>query len=124
MTAGGAPCPSCGKAVRAGARFCGGCGATLAARCPGCGAPVEDDSARFCELCGSPLAAPTASQSSEQRPSIAPPAPAPSGKGGGAPGIPRSFGAGRYEVSRFLGADRGYVLAYDLGDRSESMTHE
>ncbi|MGZ4758297.1 MAG: PAS domain S-box protein, partial [Acidimicrobiales bacterium] len=28
------------------------------------------------------------------------------------------------EVGRFLGADRGYVLAYDLGDRSESMTHE
>ena len=28
------------------------------------------------------------------------------------------------EVARFLGADRGYVLAYDLGDRSESMTHE
>jgi PAS domain S-box-containing protein len=28
------------------------------------------------------------------------------------------------EVARFLGADRGYVLTYDLGDRSESMTHE
>ncbi len=28
------------------------------------------------------------------------------------------------EVGRFLGADRSYVLAYDLGDRSESMTHE
>ncbi len=28
------------------------------------------------------------------------------------------------EVGRFLGADRAYVLAYDLGDRSESMTHE
>ncbi len=28
------------------------------------------------------------------------------------------------EVARFLGADRGYVLSYDLADRSESMTHE
>ena len=28
------------------------------------------------------------------------------------------------EIARFLGADRGYVLAYDLADRSESMTHE
>ena len=28
------------------------------------------------------------------------------------------------ETSRFLGADRGYVLSYDLTARSESMTHE
>ena len=42
MTASGAPCPSCGKALRPGARFCGGCGATLAAACPACGLQYDD----------------------------------------------------------------------------------
>ena len=28
------------------------------------------------------------------------------------------------EIARYLGADRGYVLSYDLASRSESMTHE
>ena len=116
MTAGGAPCPSCGKAVRPGARFCSGCGTTLVTGCPACGAPVEDTAARFCELCGLPLAAPGASRSSEPRPSIAPQAPAsPPASGGG--GVPKSFGAGRYEVSRFLG-EGGRKRVYQAYDRA------
>ena len=44
-------CASCGRTNRAGARFCGGCGASLAPRCPACGAAGEPDS-RFCDACG------------------------------------------------------------------------
>jgi double zinc ribbon protein/protein kinase-like protein len=117
VTVSGAPCPSCGKAVRPGARFCGGCGSTLAPACPGCGTAVDDVTARFCEHCGSPLAGPAASQPSELRPAVAPLAPAPSGTGGGAPGLPRSFGAGRYEVSRFLG-EGGRKRVYQAYDRA------
>jgi len=49
-------CASCGRANRAGARFCGGCGASLAPRCPACGAENEPD-ARFCDACGASLVA-------------------------------------------------------------------
>lgn len=45
-------CTGCGRANRAGARFCGGCGASLASRCPACGATHEPD-AHFCDVCGS-----------------------------------------------------------------------
>jgi class 3 adenylate cyclase len=47
-------CPSCGRGHRPGARFCGGCGASLAPRCPACGETSAGD-ARFCEACGAPL---------------------------------------------------------------------
>jgi len=49
-------CASCGRTNRANARFCGGCGASLAPRCPACGAASEPDS-RFCDACGAALAA-------------------------------------------------------------------
>lgn len=53
-------CASCGRAHPASARFCGGCGASLAPRCPACGTEAADD-ARFCTACGAALAArPTA----------------------------------------------------------------
>ncbi len=57
-------CPNCGKPLRAGARFCGNCGATLPAparpaappppsdtSCPHCGKPIREG-ARFCGSCG------------------------------------------------------------------------
>jgi class 3 adenylate cyclase len=50
-------CASCGRENRTGARFCGGCGGSLAPRCPACGAAAEPD-ARFCDGCGASLAAP------------------------------------------------------------------
>ncbi len=49
-------CASCGKANRAGARFCGGCGAPLVLRCDSCGAEREAD-AKFCDTCGNAYAA-------------------------------------------------------------------
>jgi len=49
-------CASCGRANRAGARFCSGCGQSLAPRCPSCGAENAAD-ARFCDACGAALAA-------------------------------------------------------------------
>jgi class 3 adenylate cyclase len=49
-------CASCGRAAKAGARFCTGCGASLAPRCPACGAASEPDG-RFCAACGAALAA-------------------------------------------------------------------
>jgi len=48
-------CASCGRANPDGARFCGGCGASLAPRCAACGAECADD-ARFCTACGAPIA--------------------------------------------------------------------
>jgi class 3 adenylate cyclase/tetratricopeptide (TPR) repeat protein len=50
-------CPACGRASRPGARFCGGCGTSLAPRCAACGAESEPD-ARFCDACGAALPAP------------------------------------------------------------------
>src|SRR5262249_60344745 len=49
-------CNECGKANRAEARFCGGCGRPLAARCPQCGADSTPD-AQFCDACGASLVA-------------------------------------------------------------------
>jgi len=34
-------CASCGRTNRDGARFCGGCGGSLAPRCPACGVASE-----------------------------------------------------------------------------------
>jgi class 3 adenylate cyclase/ketosteroid isomerase-like protein len=48
-------CTSCGRTNRAGARFCGGCGAPLTARCSACGAASEPG-AQFCDACGAALA--------------------------------------------------------------------
>ena len=48
------PCPSCGAPNPAGHRFCGQCGAALAARCPACGVEASPGE-RFCGSCGAPL---------------------------------------------------------------------
>ena len=50
-------CGTCGRDNARSHRFCGGCGATLAAvRCASCGAAVADG-AKFCGACGALLAA-------------------------------------------------------------------
>src|SRR6266567_9104257 len=48
------PCPTCGTENAAQARFCHGCGTTLALACPSCGAPYAVGHA-FCEECGTAL---------------------------------------------------------------------
>src|SRR5262249_60507271 len=48
------PCPQCGRENPAGARFCNGCGARLAAGCPACGQSNPAGS-RFCNGCGTRL---------------------------------------------------------------------
>src|SRR5262245_48095679 len=52
-------CASCGRANRATARFCSGCGKPLARQCPAC-ATTNDADAQFCDTCGASLAAPAA----------------------------------------------------------------
>jgi adenylate cyclase len=47
-------CPSCGGDNRDGAKFCIGCGASLALRCSECGNELPTE-ARFCDGCGSPV---------------------------------------------------------------------
>ncbi|MBC7264054.1 MAG: zinc ribbon domain-containing protein [Chloroflexi bacterium] len=47
-------CPSCGRFVRAGAKFCDGCGAALLATCPHCGRALRPG-AKFCDGCGKPI---------------------------------------------------------------------
>lgn len=60
-------CARCGKPLRAGARFCGVCGATMEGseagadvagvglrRCPSCGNELQEDF-EFCNACGRPL---------------------------------------------------------------------
>jgi hypothetical protein len=62
-------CRHCGRAHRAGARFCAGCGKPLAPRCPACGTESEAD-AQFCENCGAALVAspaPSAPETAEAR---------------------------------------------------------
>src|SRR5215470_15986799 len=49
-------CNECGKANRAGARFCDGCGRPLAPRCPTCGSESRPE-AQFCDACGAALVA-------------------------------------------------------------------
>jgi predicted ATPase/class 3 adenylate cyclase len=48
-------CPSCATENKAGAKFCGDCGALLNS-CPSCGEPYEHGQ-RFCNDCGAPLEA-------------------------------------------------------------------
>lgn len=49
------PCPKCGTAVVAGAKFCNECGASLRpAACPKCGNAVQPG-AKFCNECGTAL---------------------------------------------------------------------
>ena len=77
-------CARCGAANRIEARFCAHCGASLAddTPCPSCGASTEPGQS-FCDQCGSGLVAATTAKGMAQ--------------------LPSSFGAGRYEVLRFLG---------------------
>ncbi len=49
-------CAACGSENPAGHRFCGSCGAALAATCASCGTPAAPGQ-RFCGSCGTPLAA-------------------------------------------------------------------
>jgi len=48
------PCPSCKKPVKAGARFCEHCGASLELKCSKCGGSLNPG-AKFCESCGTPV---------------------------------------------------------------------
>src|SRR5262249_27469532 len=52
----GMPCPACGRDNPAGQKFCGECGARLAAVCAGCGA-ANPPGQKFCGECGRALAA-------------------------------------------------------------------
>ena len=47
-------CGGCGREHRPEARFCAGCGNSLAKACSSCGAELDAD-ARFCDLCGTPV---------------------------------------------------------------------
>jgi len=47
-------CPSCGKPIRQGAKFCDQCGASMQAACPECGASVRPG-AKFCDSCGAQI---------------------------------------------------------------------
>ncbi|HYE90682.1 MAG TPA: zinc ribbon domain-containing protein, partial [Terriglobales bacterium] len=49
-------CAECGHENPGGQKFCGECGARLAARCAACGA-VSPFGQKFCGECGQPLAA-------------------------------------------------------------------
>jgi len=60
VSAGGAPCPKCGQAAPAGAKFCLGCGAKMSAAgaaCPSCGTAMPSGS-KFCGACGTVLGSP------------------------------------------------------------------
>ena len=48
-------CPQCGHENDKGTKFCGECGARLAARCASCG-PSNPPSNKFCGECGASLA--------------------------------------------------------------------
>jgi hypothetical protein len=52
---GGDLCPACGKHISADARFCSGCGTSLALACPACGRAVGSGDL-FCGRCGTALA--------------------------------------------------------------------
>ena len=64
-------CSNCGTENPAGAKFCGGCGATLGRVCASCGAE-NDPAMRFCNQCGvslegQPAAEPQAAPTAERR---------------------------------------------------------
>jgi hypothetical protein len=50
----GGTCPSCGKPVRAEAKFCDNCGKPLASVCSKCGAKLRP-AAKFCDNCGAAI---------------------------------------------------------------------
>ena len=59
-------CSNCGAENRTDAKFCGGCGAALAAICSSCNTPNEAGR-KFCYECGSPLGAVPAAAPEEPR---------------------------------------------------------
>ena len=50
-------CPSCGPRPEADALYCSDCGRYLPGACPACGTPADAPGARFCGGCGKSLAA-------------------------------------------------------------------
>src|SRR5215467_2820583 len=65
-------CSQCGFESPSGMRFCGRCGAALAAHCPHCGAEAPPDF-RFCGHCGKSLQEPApGSTSAPTRPVYTP----------------------------------------------------
>jgi class 3 adenylate cyclase len=88
-------CSACQTVNPEEARFCGGCGASLATTrtCERCGSEGAPDQ-RFCNDCGAPFPA-AGTPEREGRPS-AEPTPR-------TPALPESLGGGRYRVQRFLG---------------------
>ena len=56
-------CDACNHENRPGAKFCGGCGSSLARSCPGCGTAVAENE-RFCTECGTALTTTTEAPSS------------------------------------------------------------
>ena len=87
-------CPSCGTENPAEAKFCGGCGITLARTCPGCGA-ANAPGMRFCVECGTALDADTS-------PAAATDAPAGPVQPGAAPPIGTEAWAGAPAAERRL----------------------
>jgi hypothetical protein len=55
-TSEGPHCPSCGRATKAGAKFCDACGAALLITCARCGRPLRPQ-AKFCDGCGAAIGA-------------------------------------------------------------------
>ena len=55
MTVEASTCPACGSENPEGAKFCGNCGAALAATCPACG-NRNAPGTKFCTECGTSLA--------------------------------------------------------------------
>jgi class 3 adenylate cyclase/tetratricopeptide (TPR) repeat protein len=65
-----AACANCGVENPPGARFCGGCGASLARTCPACG-EANDAAMRFCNQCGAALDEATAPPALTPQPAAA-----------------------------------------------------
>ncbi|MBL7903473.1 MAG: zinc ribbon domain-containing protein [Bacteroidales bacterium] len=70
-------CSNCGNPIKAGAKFCSGCGAQMSApgggSCPHCHNPVSG-SEKFCVHCGAPIAKTISGQTSTPSPALNPPA--------------------------------------------------
>ncbi len=111
-------CSACGAANPDGARFCGGCGASLAPpqTCPRCNAPARPEQ-RFCHACGAGLA--------ERAPSPPESAVRSGGSGETHAAHPAAVASGRYRIDRFLGrgAKKRVFLAHDtLLDREVAVS--
>ena len=65
------PCASCGVENPAGARFCGGCGASLTLACTVCGASNEPGM-RFCNHCGASLSEGLSAAAATTAPAVSP----------------------------------------------------